>query len=259
MRDGSAVARRICAFAFTQSWSRFYPGVGLNVDEVSNAPALARPAPKKRPFPKCLALTPLPSLATGASGGAAVAQAVQLAFTMQVQEQSNWCWAAVATSVGLFFRTGLWTQCGVASSSIPAFPGSDSSAPTPQCCSDGTGNCNTYGYLDVALETTESFASFAAGALDFESLTTDLNDQRPVCVRIAWNPISLGAAHFVAIVGCSTDPSTDTRYVDVADPATGSIATCPFGDQSDPTAFPNQYDGIGGQWSYTYLTANSLA
>jgi hypothetical protein len=38
---------------------------------------------------------------------------VNLPFTAQTQTRCNWCWAAVATSVGLFYGTGNWTQCGV--------------------------------------------------------------------------------------------------------------------------------------------------
>jgi hypothetical protein len=40
----------------------------------------------------------------------------RLDFTMQHQQQTNWCWAAVSTSVALFYDpVSTWTQCAVAS------------------------------------------------------------------------------------------------------------------------------------------------
>ena len=44
---------------------------------------------------------------------------VTLPFTMQVQTQSNWCWAATATSVSLFYTSSsTWTQCTVANGEL---------------------------------------------------------------------------------------------------------------------------------------------
>lgn len=44
----------------------------------------------------------------------------EIYFSMQHQQQSNWCWAATATSVALFYQPASgWTQCQVASSAGP--------------------------------------------------------------------------------------------------------------------------------------------
>jgi hypothetical protein len=222
------------------------------------APVVApRNRSKERAFPQSMKLEPL-ALRTdeGAAGASAGTASVNVALAIQPQEQSNWCWCAVATSVGLFFQTGAWTQCRVATQSIPKFTGWDGTA--LDCCASSA-SCNSYGYLDVALETTASFGSDQAGPIGFSDLSAALTKQQPVCVRILWNPVADGAAHFVAIIGCSTDPSTGVQYIDVADPATGSTGTQPFGDPSDPTSFPNTYDGVGGDWSFTYFTVNQNA
>ena len=71
-----------------------------------------------RPLPKALAARPLELVP-----GRAPAGDTQLVVHMQRQEQSNWCWSAVGASIGMFRQTGAWTQCGVATASIPQFPG----------------------------------------------------------------------------------------------------------------------------------------
>ena len=49
---------------------------------------------------------------------AAALAAASLNFSMQKQTQTNWCWAAVSASVGNYYGTGNWTQCGVASTQL---------------------------------------------------------------------------------------------------------------------------------------------
>ena len=43
----------------------------------------------------------------------------RLDFSMHHQQQTNWCWAAVSTSVALFFNPSSgWTQCAVANGEL---------------------------------------------------------------------------------------------------------------------------------------------
>src|SRR5882724_1060507 len=200
-------------------------------------------------FPQSLALQPLsltsqpldPALQpldpTLSPAGGAASTVTALALAMQQQLQSNWCWAAVGTSVGLFYTTGSWSQCAVATTSIPNFPGSP--AASFDCCNLAA-PCNIYGYLDVSLSTALSFASMQSGALAFTDLQAQIgSSQRPVCLRIAWNG---SGAHFVAISGFIVD-ALGTQYVRVADPGSGAITTQAF------STFPANYSS-GGTWTH---------
>src|SRR5438552_18028330 len=73
---------------------------------------LTMPA-KKKPLPRSLKLHAMHSAGgrgtstTGACGN-------PIAFTMQTQEQTQWCWAAVSVSVNLYYHaTSGQTQCAV--------------------------------------------------------------------------------------------------------------------------------------------------
>src|SRR4051794_38807258 len=63
-------------------------------------------------------LSPLARVAVGTLpplGGAPTA----LMFTMETQQQSNWCWAAAATSIFKFYsNSNQWSQCSVAGSCL---------------------------------------------------------------------------------------------------------------------------------------------
>ncbi len=67
----------------------------------------------------------------------------RLDFWMQHQQQTNWCWAAVATSVSHFFNpASTWTQCAVANGELNR----------NDCCGSGaSGPCNVYGFLGSSL------------------------------------------------------------------------------------------------------------
>ncbi|MGL4861145.1 MAG: papain-like cysteine protease family protein [Enterobacteriaceae bacterium] len=156
----------------------------------------------------------------------AAARSTRLNFTMQKQSQTNWCWAAVATSVGNFYGTGLWTQCAVANDQLKR----------TTCCSQ-PGPCNVYGYLDAALRTTRSFSSMRSGSLAMSSINSQINQGRPVGLRCAWNG---GGAHFLAIYG------TDGDYILVADSIYGYSTRA-------LSTFPASYNS-GGKWTHTYFT-----
>ncbi|WP_347904656.1 papain-like cysteine protease family protein [Pseudomonas purpurea] len=149
-----------------------------------------------------------------------------LNFTMQKQTQTNWCWAAVSASVGNYYGTGSWTQCGVAN----AEQGRNS------CCNQ-PGPCNNYGYLDSSLRTTRSFASMSQGTLQLSAIENQINQGKPIGVRVAWYG---GGAHFLTFYG------TNGNYVSVADSIYGYSTRA-------LNSFPGSYNG-GGNWTTTYFT-----
>lgn len=188
---------------------------------------------------------PFPPFLTGSSGpgGAGLPSrsfvplvSHKLSLSVQRQSESNWCWAAVATSVALFYRpASTWTQCRVASATLGR----------TDCCgpaaSDPLG-CNQPYFLDVALGTTGHFASMRAAGLTLPQILIEVSAQRPIGCRIEWAD---GSGHFLTIVGVQT-PSSGTAYIDVSDPIY-------LDAQIAFPAFPALYQG-GASWTHSYLT-----
>ena len=116
------------------------------------------------------------SAAPTSLGGAAGAQ--KLNFAMQPQTETQWCWAAVSTSVSLFFSaTSSWTQCKVANS---AWSRND-------CCGSGSsGPCNKPWYLDRALTIVSVLKSWKQGIESFSSTQKQVGLGNPLCIRVGW-------------------------------------------------------------------------
>lgn len=152
-------------------------------------------------------------------------------FHVPLQEQTNWCWAAVA--VGVAARYGAaWQQCNIASLELGQ-----------HCCPAGTnpGACNVPYYLDRALSRVDHFATMITGVASLSpQVITEINANRPMGVRIGW---AGGGGHFIAIAGYSTNGG---QFVDVEDPWY-SASTVAY------TVLQNAYKGTGS-WTHTYRT-----
>lgn len=154
----------------------------------------------------------------------------RLAFTMQLQQQPKWCWAAVATSVALHSKSfPNWTQCQVAGRTLGQ-----------NCCGPAAVNpCNKAFYLDRALQAVGHFAGMSTGPVGIGALGAQLTTNRPVGARIQW---SGGGGHFLAFAGLLLGSQP---YIGVADPLYGAsdVALSVLG---------GRYQGIG-TWNATYL------
>lgn len=156
-----------------------------------------------------------------------------LPFIMQQQQQSNWCWSAVATSTSIFYNPlSTWTQCTVVNATLNR---------TDCCTNPSSSSCNIYGYLNRSLGTTGNFVSYTGGTTSFSNCKTQMNTWRVLGVRTAW---SGGGAHFVIMSGVS-DPS-GTETVTIRDSIYGT-STIPY------TTFVNNYKG-SGSWTHSYFT-----
>jgi hypothetical protein len=169
--------------------------------------------------------------------GGAPPSGTTLAFTMQHQLETEWCWAAVSTSVSLFYLSGSsWTQCKV----VEAELGEDS------CCDDGrTKECNIPWYLQKALTRTGNLNAMSAGSLPYASVNAEIKHGRPLGCRIGW---TLGGGHFVVIHGYinkHVGAATET-WVEVADPWYGA-SSLPYND------FRTKYQN-SGSWTHSYTT-----
>jgi hypothetical protein len=155
-----------------------------------------------------------------------------LPFTMQAQTQSNWCWAATATSVSRYYSfLSPWTQCKVASDELGE-----------TCCTTPVpGACNVPWYLDRALTRTHNFVNFQGGTVPWSTVKSELQKGLVVGARIGWNG---GGGHFMVLHGVSSIGVTDYLHID--DPIYGnSVLTY--------QQFATNYRG-SGTWTHTYFT-----
>lgn len=157
-----------------------------------------------------------------------------LAFTMQAQIYSNWCWAATSTSVAKFYSAAsAWTQCKVACKEKNLTTCCNTPVPSP---------CNTYGTLGSSLTTVGHFkTSEAASATTFAKVKAEILAGRPVGARTAW---SGGGAHFVAIYGYQELGAL--KYLMIDDPISGK-------QTMTWATFQSSYRN-SGTWTHTYYT-----
>jgi hypothetical protein len=151
-------------------------------------------------------------------------------FQMETQCESEWCWAAVSTSVDHYFQpSSTLTQCEIASQVM-----------LEDCCLKP----RLHDEAEMLQDALDAVGRLGAtkGRLTFEQLQAEINAKRPVCVRIAWFG---GSAHYVALSGYEV-LSSGVRTVDVADPF--------YPDSTeDFDLFPSTYHG-GGEWTATFFT-----
>ncbi len=157
-----------------------------------------------------------------------------LDFSMQQQDQTNWCWAAVAASVVRYYHADTqWTQCRIAEGELQR----------ADCCDGEDGGlCNVYGFLPSALYRVGCLKVWDIGKRALlEQLCAEIDEQRPLCARVQWQG---GGAHFVAIVGYLEDGD----LIAVEDP---------FWGPSDIAynTFCTHYTTQQGSWTDAYYTS----
>lgn len=157
----------------------------------------------------------------------------RLSFTMEHQQQTQWCWAAVSTSVSHYYdASSAWTQCTVVNGELGQ----------STCCKSGSSAaCNQPWYLDLALTRTGNLAAVSAGTTSFAGTRGEIDAGRPLGARIGW---SGGGGHFVVLAGYKPDPGSER--VAIEDPWYGAsdIAL---------STFTSSYQGTGS-WTHSYTT-----
>lgn len=133
------------------------------------------------------------------------ANALTLTFTVDKQEQSQWCWAASAKSVIRYQRGTVHSQCtlvkkGFNSSTCPNNPGS----------------------FITQLDRIYAYAGVSGGSIVYQmpshiSIRYDIDRYQPQQIRYGYHSTSLSTGHIVAIHGYS---GTSTVYW--SDPASGT-------------------------------------
>lgn len=115
---------------------------------------------------------------------------VFLNFRIQSQQQINWCWAAVTTSICLYYnRSSSVSQCSMANSQLGQ----------TTCCADGsTDACNRGFNTPDALQSNSNLRESASGMASRQRVIDEVVSGTPPCMRIQWPDQS---THAVVIQG----------------------------------------------------------
>ena len=105
----------------------------------------------------------------------------RLSFQMQAQQQTNWCWAAVSTSVSHYYdASSTWTQCEVANGELSR----------TDCCAGGAStSCNVYGTLDTSLSRVGHLDHMDSSVASFQSVDNEIDAGRPLGIRVPYASI----------------------------------------------------------------------
>ena len=169
-----------------------------------------------------------------------------LGFRIQKQQHTDWCWAAVASSVDHYFNPrSKWCQCRVAGRMAKM----EKLGVTCGTCGKRkriSEKCNRPWDLEKALKIVSRLKGRKKNSfLSFAQIQKTIGTGRPVCVMIQWGRSQM--AHFVVISGCATGRHGE-HWVDVADPFVGS-STWLYEE------FRSNYQHHQGRWIRTYFTA----
>jgi hypothetical protein len=188
----------------------------------------------------------------------------KLNFKIEIQEQSEWCWAAVAASINKYFDpASTLQQCDVANKVLPKdYPGQDlpdSDCPCCCHCCCEPEKCDKPAQLEVALQQVHKFRKILLRPLTFEEIQREIDAGRPIGVAITWesgnspepnsrNPNPPG--HFVVLRGYR-ELTSGLRQVYVGDPLNPSSLV-------DVDEFTLAYYG-DGVWTASYLVHSGRA
>lgn len=156
---------------------------------------------------------------------------VALRFTMQAQQQSNWCWAATSVSLRRYYQpASTLTQCALV----------DQRRGRSDCCaSGGSDACNQPDNTAEVIQSLGHLRSVQSSAATRQQLLTELVAGRPVALRVRWGSAAVGHALVV-------DGMDEGDLVTVADPW--------FGDSVvDYDVMLGTYQS-NGTWGSTYYT-----
>ena len=164
-----------------------------------------------------------------------------LSFGMQTQQQSEWCWAAVAASIAAFYGdTPAKSQCELATHylGLPCCIDPLPAAPPPRWAG------NRSFTLDVPLQVLKHLAApVIPDVMSFEDIVKDIDAGKPICCHIRWATAAPHDGHFNVIVGYVRE----LRELVIHDPyATYGHSTLPY------DTFKSNYHG--GSWDQTCRT-----
>ena len=154
-------------------------------------------------------------------------------FSLDRQNHTNWCWAAVTQAVERAVGAADLGQGDIASHHIANGPGGSCGDFDPgdtqekRCDDDACASpCNAPHSLTRILKERARWTRTNAGPpSDYSTVKAELDEGRPVPCRVAWTD-GLGGAHFVCIGACADD-AAGGRFVTVWDPSNPDIGFGP--------------------------------
>ena len=157
-------------------------------------------------------------------------------FSIEKQEQENWCWASVAKAVRDWFgNNDPLSQCEIASLFLDQ-----------DCCGSMSKSeyCDRQVALEVVLQELGMLEK-SRRSLTFKKTKRHFTRSggTPICLRIQWRQ-SVRKGHFLLATGATK--SINGKFITVSDPSNGSSKNVQY-----DTLLSN-YNGAGS-WSDTYF------
>jgi hypothetical protein len=172
-----------------------------------------------------------------------------MVFQMQEQLKSEWCWAAVTSSLSSFLTPqNAMSQCQVVNQVRKQQGGATA---TVDCCQSGVTApaCNQPNSLSTALTTNGWLQCYHPFHLPPDVIRNLINRGKPLPILIYWREGNgfYGGGHYVVITGVGPDDPTDlgATLIAVEDPLNGP-SVLPY------SVLINQYKGTGC-WLYSYV------
>ncbi|MFN0086738.1 MAG: papain-like cysteine protease family protein [Blastocatellia bacterium] len=182
-------------------------------------------------------------LAPDAGTDVLVKQVSVMRFDIQQQEQTNWCWAAVTSSLLAFFNPGkAMSQCEVVRECFR-----DTEFETEEdCCRKKVSEaCNREFKLVDALDWMDLLSTRCFYQVSLDEIRRQINLGAPIAIRIEWKK---GGGHFVVItaVGPQHPRGDGHTWLRVADPKRESAVYITY------NTLKKRYRG-DGEWTHTYM------
>lgn len=161
-------------------------------------------------------------------------------FTIQGQEQTEWCWLAVAASVADYFAgaaPGHHSQCALAQALVSTLP------PGTQCCGNPTPTaCDQPGLPSVALAHVNHSLGSRNQLASFADIANELTNGNPVALRLVYT--GSGVHHVVAAIDAFVQGTQ--QFLEIDDPDGPFRSTVLYGATT--------YQNLQITWGRTYFT-----
>jgi hypothetical protein len=183
-------------------------------------------------------------LSPGAATEVLLRSAAIMRFDLQRQQQSNWCWAAVTTSLLNFFNEEhTHTQCQVVQQCLSLL--SDFDSARTDCVQHSRSKaCNRTFKLPDALDEMDLLFSRCNYSLTLDEVREQIHAGVPVGVRIGWRG---GGGHFVLITAVFDDLEGEMQsWLRISDPLDQAASYITW------QTLKNRYKG-SGRWTHSYI------
>jgi hypothetical protein len=185
-------------------------------------------------------------------------QVPQLMVQEETQEQDSWCWAAVASSVSVYYTQSgnprQWWQCKLAASELhPQSTNLNQYCPAGQNANDGTQSLDLY----KPLTDIKHLQGQPRLQVEWDDIKREIDNGRPIGIHIAWDG---GGDHYILVTGY--DVIDGEYHIFTLDPHMGfgdhgyclPQPSIPFVTFQGDGGYSSPHDPGAGSWRGTYFT-----